>query len=823
MRHKKQKIFYITSLITVVLAVCLGVTCIEVNNSPLLYRVDAPLQDRIVRIRNLIVPQPVSPEVTLVGIDDYTDRKVGQYGKGDWLTRKPFLEQIKYFEKVFQPSVLAYDIIFLEFKSEAMKHKGKIPRKRLLSISENIRNLANGEISEIDNDVLLDVAKLTSEQGNSNLASSLANFVIDDSNATETILAFHCAWPDKDSPYAPEEWPIESMLGTDPDDLVEDNGTEYPYLRDISIPLRYVNDLPADYRFSTTATIPANILLDSGKIAFINVPRDEGGVVRRVPLVHGMEFNYTHPRTGEKIRRRFFVPSISLLSCLFHWGVDLPAMHMNGEFEIDGEPVIEVFWGEKIKIRKGSGEILEVPIDDNGSFLLDFVGRVEDFNTVSFADVGPFRAYEQATEILYNKIAMVGITSTGASDVGPCPVDDNTPFVHVHVVATSNLLTGTFIRALARKYELAILSLLALAMLPAAILFRPVKFSYYTGLILTSYLTLVFYFVLTHQYFFPIAGPLIFFLGSYFIVIIYDYLAEEKEKRKIRGMFSTMVSGDVLNFLEENPDSFSLAGQRVEATMFFSDVAGFTSISEALTPEKLVELLNKYLSPMTEIIMASNGFVDKYEGDAIMAEWGVPYPNPDHAKLACWAALDQQKLIKELSPGFKEEFGVDVTARMGLNSGSVVAGNMGSDKHFSYTVMGDPVNQAARFEPANKDYDTEIMIGESTYELARDHIESRLLDKIVVKGKTVPIQIYELIAKKGEISEDRRKIRDLYEDGLRRHWERDWEGALGCFKKALAIDSHDGASLTLIKRVEGYQITEPPEGWCGEYVRTSKD
>ena len=221
--------------------------------------------------------------------------------------------------------------------------------------------------------------------------------------------------------------------------------------------------------------------------------------------------------------------------------------------------------------------------------------------------------------------------------------------------------------------------------------------------------------------------------------------------------------------------------------------------------------------------MDSDGFVDKYEGDAIMAEWVVPFPMEGHASAACRAALAQQKKLSELRDGFKEHFDVDLTVRMGLNSGLVSAGNMGSDKHFSFTVMGDAVNQAARFEPANKDYGTDIMIGETTYELAKNDIEARLLDKIVVKGKSVPIKVFELIAEKGEISEEKAKVLQLYNEGLELHWERKWDESVSRFEEALSIIGDDGPALAMKSRVENYKKHPPPESWQGEYLRTSKD
>jgi len=313
------------------------------------------------------------------------------------------------------------------------------------------------------------------------------------------------------------------------------------------------------------------------------------------------------------------------------------------------------------------------------------------------------------------------------------------------------------------------------------------------------------------------------------VMIIYPILTmikfwqEELQKKRVRDMFGTMVSTTVLHYLENHPGSFSLSGQKREATIFFSDVAGFTTISETLEPEQLSNLLNGYLSPMTSIIMDHGGYVDKYEGDAIMAEWGVPYPVSDHATQACLAALEQQQKLEELRPALKAKYGKEIRVRMGVNSGTVTAGNMGSDKRFQYTVMGDAVNQAARFEPANKDYGTQIMIGETTYEEAKASIEVRLLDKLIVKGKTKPICVYELLARKGHLSEGKRKVVDCYEKGLALHWERRWDEALACLDRALELDPGDGPSARMRDRIIEYQKTPPPAHWAGEYERKSKD
>lgn len=320
----------------------------------------------------------------------------------------------------------------------------------------------------------------------------------------------------------------------------------------------------------------------------------------------------------------------------------------------------------------------------------------------------------------------------------------------------------------------------------------------------------------------PVVLPLLGLVLTYGGNILYQFVIEQREKRKINNMFSTYVSPKVLEHLQDNPDAFGLSGQTMTATMFFSDVESFTSISENLSAEDLAIVLNRYLSPMTEILMSYDGYVDKYEGDAIMCDFGVPMPDPDHAWKACFSALDQQANLDILREEIKDEFNVNIKVRMGINSGDVSAGNMGSAQRFQYTVMGDAVNQASRFEGANKQYGSKIMIGQSTYDLTKDKIEVRPLDKLVVKGKVIPIDVYELLARKGELSEDMKKLRDLFEKGINLYWNREWDEALKNFKMGLDIIKDDGPSLTYIDRCKAFKESPPPYDWHGEYIMTTK-
>jgi len=319
----------------------------------------------------------------------------------------------------------------------------------------------------------------------------------------------------------------------------------------------------------------------------------------------------------------------------------------------------------------------------------------------------------------------------------------------------------------------------------------------------------------------PLISPLLYIGMCSLTVLSYRFLAEEKAKRRIRKMFSTMVSDQVLSYLEENPDSFSLRGQNVDATVFFSDVVNFTGISERLSPERVTDLLNQYLTPATDIIMNFGGYVDKYIGDGIMAVWGAPYPDPEHALKSCQAALRQQEMLADLNGKFRKDFGIEIAVRTGINSGNVKAGNMGSARKFQYTVIGDVVNLASRLEPANKDFDTKIIAGESTCRMLNDRIVTRRLGKIIVVGKEEAVSIYEIVGDKGKVDSRKLEIIACYESALERLYSRSWDECISLLDSILR-DCNDGPSVHLRRRAVEYQSTPPEPGWHGEYIRRGK-
>ena len=781
---------------------------------------DATFQDRLFRLRNSIQPrQPISPDVTLVGIDDRTDLKLGQYGKGDWRVRLPFIRQLGDF-RVFKPRVVAYDVLFSDALSEQSQKTPagqQVGQPEVDGIKTFLQTYLDqgGDVQDLDAHLpaFTSLGHITGLVADSALAFRLSQLR---DGGTIPILAYHVP---VDSQNQTREWQADDILGPDPADRREGNGV-VTYLKVGSIPTRcVVNRTPAFYLNKYHAALPSQCLMDFGQLGFINVPRDADGAVRRLPLIYGIEYEFDDLQTGAHQHRDFVVPSLALQACLGAWGLSLETLG-DPKRTPTPEDVIRIELGRAIRIRKPDGQVVRIPIDENGVFYPDFVGQVLDYRTVSFADVG---RHEEMKEFLGGKVVFVGLTATGSTDVGPTPVSDHSPFVLAHMTTASNLLTGTFIRPLRIAEHTLLLLALGAVLIPASLLFRPKALTYLTLVLGVGYVAAAYLAIHCHWLVLPLTGPLTFLALSYLVVLLVYYLTEARERQQTRRMFSTMVSGDVLRYMDENPESFSLAGEEREATVMFSDVAGFTTISESLSAEDLVQLLNAYLTPMTEIIMATGGSVDKYQGDGIMAEWGVPFADSDHARQACLAALDQQARLAAIREDLHRRFGHYLRVRMGLNSGVVSAGNMGSSGHFSYTVMGDAVNLAARLEPANKDYGTSIIIADSTFQLARDDVEARLLDKIIVKGKTMPIQIHELLARKGRLHDLKHRVVDLYQQALRAHWKRDFPKAAELFQQALAVDPGDAPSRALLARVTRYLAEPPPPTWQGEYIRAAKD
>jgi adenylate cyclase len=272
-----------------------------------------------------------------------------------------------------------------------------------------------------------------------------------------------------------------------------------------------------------------------------------------------------------------------------------------------------------------------------------------------------------------------------------------------------------------------------------------------------------------------------------------------------------------------HPERLRLGGERKEVTVFFSDIENFTQIAEKIQPENLVTILNDYLSEMTAIIITNNGTLDKYEGDAIVAFWGAPLPQDDHAIRACRAAVQMQRKLEEIRPLWEREGKPPLRIRIGMSTGEVVVGNMGGANRFDYTVIGDTVNLGSRLEGANKQYKTRIMISGSTYKYAKDFIHARELDLLVVAGKTEPIRVYELVGLTEEkLSHNQEQFLRMYSKGLMHYRQREWQTAIGAFERALDLYPDDYPCQLYVERSDLYRSTPPPDDWNGVFILRTK-
>lgn len=303
---------------------------------------------------------------------------------------------------------------------------------------------------------------------------------------------------------------------------------------------------------------------------------------------------------------------------------------------------------------------------------------------------------------------------------------------------------------------------------------------------------------------------------------IYLFIEERQQRAFIENAFGQYLSPDVIEALVEDPDKLSLGGERREMTAFFSDVQGFSTISESLTPDELVQLLNRYLTAMCNIISDHNGTIDKFEGDAIIAFWGAPLAQPDHAKQCCFATVDMQMQLIDLREQWMKEGLPRVLVRMGINSGPMVVGNMGSETRMDYTIMGDAVNLAARLEGANKFYKNFTMISDSTYQQAAEFIDVRELDTLRVVGKNEPITVYELLDRKNKTTGKKADLIEIFNQGLDLYKQLDFKEAIKVFESALVLFPKDGPALTYIGRCNNFLQNPPPGDWDLVFTHTEK-
>jgi adenylate cyclase len=524
-------------------------------------------------------------------------------------------------------------------------------------------------------------------------------------------------------------------------------------------------------------------------LGYFNFIPDENGSIRWVPLVI-------------KYQDRLF-PPLSLVMLREYTGKNILLK-------------IEDFGVEEIRL--GS---LKMPVDRFGNMLINFNGKAKTFPHYSVTDIIHNRINP---ENFKDKIVLVGTTAEGLKDATVTPYDKAFPGIEIHANVIDNILHGKF---LVRPdwvtfFDVFIIFLSCIILSFVLPKLKAVYGLCFTALLVLSYFLFSRYIFISQGLWFNLVYPFFNITMVYSGITIYRHMTEEKEKKFIKGAFGQYLSPKVIEQLMEHPDMLRLGGERKVLTVLFSDAAGFTTISEQLEPEELVELLNEYLTEMTDIILKYDGTVDKYEGDAIIAFFGAPISIDDQALKTCRTAIEMQKKLEALREKWKSENKPELFVRIGLNTGPMVVGNMGSRTRMDYTIIGDAVNLASRLEGINKNYNTSIIISEKTFRSAQDAIVARELDIIRVKGKSEPVKIYELIDTKEEIDNQKLKILEIFQTGLEKYRERKWKEALDFFNQVLMLDKNDGPSPVYIQRCEKFIQDPPPDDWDNVFDHITK-
>lgn len=451
---------------------------------------------------------------------------------------------------------------------------------------------------------------------------------------------------------------------------------------------------------------------------------------------------------------------------------------------------------------------LYLPIFDHGYILLN-LPSMQEVKVISAVDV------LRGNAELKGKVVFFGATEIGIYDIRPTPIDSTTPGVFLHYTALSNLLTKDLIKDLSFS---TFLSIPLLSLLPVAFT-RVGKLRRRLLLYLLILNLLLLFSMLSFSYlrvYIPFLYPSLTLSFSYLGVESYLYYTSERRVKELRKAFSSYLSPQLLEIILKDPDRLRLGGEKREITVLFSDLRGFTSLSEGLEPEVLVSVLNEYLEPMTLIVLEEGGMLDKYIGDAIMAVFNAPVDLADHRKRACKSALRMLQKLKELNLSFMQKYGVELNIGVGINTGYAVVGNMGSRVRFDYTAIGDTVNLASRLEGLNKLYGTNIIVSEYTALSLEEEFLFRPLDKVAVKGKKKPVMIFELM----EDTPQNREISKLYKRALDLYFEGMFQEASIEFE-SLLLAYNDKPSKTLLERCRHLQ-KESPEIWEGVYEAKEK-
>ncbi|HEX7965216.1 MAG TPA: adenylate/guanylate cyclase domain-containing protein [Gammaproteobacteria bacterium] len=462
-----------------------------------------------------------------------------------------------------------------------------------------------------------------------------------------------------------------------------------------------------------------------------------------------------------------------------------------------------------------------IPVDDAMNSLVPYRGPVGSFPYVSATDV--IKGTADAA-VLKDAIVYVGTSSPGLQDLRSTPVGNVYPGVEVHANLLSGVLDGRVMQA--QPQYLRGSQVILLLLIAVLITWVAIRKSVITGtlVMLGTAVAILFGNLALWRYgtvVFPLASPLIFLLTLYVLHSLYGFFIESRGKRHLSRMFSQYIPPELVEEMDNRKDTASMESESRELTVMFADVRDFTSISEAMQPKDLSQLMNEYLTPMTQVIHTHRGTIDKYMGDAIMSFWGAPMHYPEHARYAVETALKMTETLKELNQAFKAKGWPELRIGVGITTGVMSVGDMGSEFRRAYTVMGDAVNLSSRLEGLTKEYKVQILCSEMTKDAAPEfqYVE---LDKVRVKGKDKPVSIYEPLCHKDKVDKELKALLLRHKQALAAYRNQDWDGAE---KEFFSLQqSNPGRALygMYLDRVAYFRSHPPGAGWDGVFTFKTK-
>lgn len=734
---------------------------------------DARLSDFHLKLRGTRAPDP---RVVVVAIDE---KSVQRFGRWPW-SRDRFAQGLVALHRAGAAAV-GLDVVFVDedhsdesavwMRAKAMLEAPGVQDPALAAQLAPLRDRFSAEASRTG-DAALEQAFADAPE----IVPAVLGVAPSDDPAQR---ARHQAWAKSVAPFVITHAPL---LGTGAKGGVT-------VALDLAAPLAYPE--------GEVQTPLERFMKHTRQLAQISALQDADGVTRSVPL-----FAQLRSPPG-------LLPTLGLQTAAVALGATVQPLYDRTLPAITGAQLVR------------DGEVLRtVPLSDNDfAARLDFPGPSAGFTRYSFADVADGTVPASA---LKGKAVLVGVTLLGEFDQVVTPLEHLTAGLYTHATLLSNVLAG---HALTRSWSflwLEVLFLFASALL-YALWFPRLN----VGVKIAVALAVIGGWFLAAQVAFDhghLLATLMPCVGSALCaqaVILVGYFTTDREKGRLKGAFSHYLSGSVMEHVLAHPEQLALGGQKKELTVLFSDIRGFTTLAERMAPEALVKFINSYLTPMTGIVLDEAGTLDKYIGDAVMAFWGAPLEQPDHALRACRAALRFVERMEALKAGWRAQGLPEFDIGVGINSGPMIVGNMGSDVRFDYTVMGDAVNLASRLEGTNKDYGTRLMMSEATHAQVKDQVRARRLGAVRVKGKRKPVRIYELRGLGTAFGPEAEAIA-RFEAAVDLFAAQKFDEAMEGFRATLAAWPEDGPSLRYLEEIEVLKQRPPGPGWDGVYASMTK-